>query len=230
MGGLRAWVAQRTTRGFRKAARTLVDEFALQRRHIAGRKRAASISSPGARIQLGSGGNPKPGWVNVDLFAKDADLALDLREELPFGSNLASFVYSEHLFEHLEYPAEAKRFISEVYRILQPGGTLSIVVPDASKALNAYADPTDRFFTENRRLRSYLAQENPTLMHHVNYTFRADGQHKYAYDEETLGQVLRDAGFVDVVRRDFDPDLDSPKRRGHSLYMKGTKPFTAASR
>lgn len=230
MGGLKAWLAARTTRGFRRAARALVDEFALQRRHLSGRRRAASIAAPGARLQLGSGGNPKPGWINVDLFATGADVALDLREELPFPSNVASFVYSEHLFEHLEYPAEAKRFVSEVHRVLQPGGTFSIVVPDASKALNAYADRSDPFFSENRRLRSYLARENPTLMHHVNYTFRADGQHKYAYDEETLGQVLRDAGFVDVGRREFDPDLDSARRRGHSLYMRGIKPLSAGSR
>ena len=229
MGRLKTWFAQRTTRGFRRAARHLIDEFALQRRHLAGRRRAASIASPGATIQLGSGGNPKPGWINVDLFATGADVALDLREELPFPSGVASLVYSEHLFEHLEYPAEAKRFVSEVYRVLQPGGTFSVVVPDASKALNAYADRTDPFFSE-RRIRSYLALENPTHMHHVNYTFRADGQHKYAYDEETLGQVLRDAGFTEVSRRDFDPTLDSAKRRGHSLYMRGLKPLTAASR
>ena len=175
-------------------------------------------------MQLGSGGNPKAGWINVDLFANGADVALDLREELPFPSNVAAFVYSEHLFEHLEYPHDAKRFVSEVLRVLQPGGTFSIVVPDASKALSAYANPADPFFKENRRVRSYLAQENPTLMHHVNYTFRADGQHKYAYDAETLGQVLRDAGFIDVAQRDFDPELDSAKRRGHSLYMRGQKP------
>ena len=223
MGGLKAWVQARTTRGFRRAARALLDEFTVQRRHLANRKRAAKLASPGARIQLGSGGNPKPGWINVDLFASGADVALDLREELPFPSDIASFVYSEHLFEHLEYPDDAKRFLAEIHRVLQPGGTFCIVVPDASKALAAYANPSDPFFKENRRLRSYLTRENPTLMHHVNYTFRADGHHKYAYDAETLGQVLRDAGFIDVAQREFDPALDSAKRRGHSLYMRGSK-------
>ena len=229
MSGLKALVAGRTTRGVRRAAKALMEELRLQQRHLAGKRRAAALPVDGARIQLGSGGNPKPGWINVDLFAKGADLALDLREELPFPTNAAAFVYSEHLFEHLEYPGEARRFVAEVFRILRGGGTFSVVVPDAEKALRAYADPADPFFTQ-RRIRSYLALENPTLMHHVNYTFRADGQHKYAYDEETLGQVLRDTGFVDVARREFDPELDSEKRRGHSLYMQGRKPVTAASR
>jgi predicted SAM-dependent methyltransferase len=221
--GLKAWMSNRTTRGFRRAARALLDEFSLQRRHLSGRRRAAALARPGAKIQLGSGGNPKPGWINVDLFAQGADIALDLREELPFPSNMASLVYSEHLFEHLEYPHDAKRFIGEVYRVMQPGGTFCIVVPDASKALAAYANPADPFFKENRRLRSYLALENPTLMHHVNYTFRSDGQHKYAYDAETLWQVLRDAAFTDVAQREFDPELDSARRRVHSLYRNSLK-------
>ena len=229
MSGLKGLIAGHTTRGVRRAARTLMEELKLQQRHRAGKKRASTLSVDGAKIQLGSGGNPKPGWINVDLFAKGADLALDLREELPFPSNVAAFVYSEHLFEHLEYPGEARRFVAEVFRILAPGGTFSLVVPDAEKALRAYSNPADPYFSENRRIRSYLAQENPTLMHHVNYTFRADGQHKYAYDAETLGQVLRDTGFTDVARREFDQELDSAKRRGHSLYMQGRKP-SAASR
>jgi predicted SAM-dependent methyltransferase len=197
MHGWRAFITTRTTRGFRRAVWTLFDEARIQRRHFAGRRRAVALTAPGARIQLGSGGNPKRGWINVDLFARGADVALDLREELPFPDNIAAFVYSEHLFEHLEYPSEAKRFACEVLRILQPGGIFSVVVPDAGRALNAYVDPNDSFFAD-RRIRSYLAQETPTRMHHVNYTFRGDGQHKYAYDAETLGQVLRDVGFVEV--------------------------------
>jgi predicted SAM-dependent methyltransferase len=44
-------------------------------------------------------------------------------------------VYGEHIFEHLEYPTEAFQFLSEVLRILQPNGLLSLGVPDAELAL-----------------------------------------------------------------------------------------------
>ena len=62
-------------------------------------------------------------------------------------------------------------------------------------------------------------------MHHVNYWFRQDGHHRYAYDSETLAQVLTDAGFTAVRERPYDPQLDSEKRyRLHSLYMEALKP------
>jgi hypothetical protein len=100
----------------------------------------------------------------------------------------------------------------------------SVVVPDFGALLHAYCRGDCSFF-EPDRLRSYLLTETPTLMHHVNYWFRQDGLHRYAYDAETLGQVMSDVGFVDVRRREFDPDLDSEKRRLlHSLYMEGRKP------
>jgi hypothetical protein len=33
-------------------------------------------------------------------------------------------------------------------------------------------------------------------MHRLNYLFRQGRKHKYAYDEETLGQLFRTAGSV----------------------------------
>jgi len=59
-------------------------------------------------------------------------------------------------------------------------------------------------------------------MHHVNYLFRQGGEHKYAYDCETLALTLTRAGFREVSRREFDPALDSESRR-ESLFMKARK-------
>lgn len=98
-----------------------------------------------------------------------------------------------------------------------------LVVPDAGRAMQAYGTG-DREFFAARGVRSYLAFERPTSMHIVNYMCRQDGQHKYAYDEETLAQVLEGAGLV-ARRRPFDPALDSERRyAANSLYMEATKP------
>ena len=72
-----------TSRGLRQALRTVAAEVAINRQHRRGLRAARQFA--GARnlqIQLGSGGQPKPGWVNVDLFA-DADVHLDLRQPNP---------------------------------------------------------------------------------------------------------------------------------------------------
>ena len=86
-----------TSRGLRQALRTVAAEAAINRQHRRGLRAARQFA--GARnlqIQLGSGGQPKPGWVNVDLFA-DADVHLDLREPLPFADDSARIVYAEHV-------------------------------------------------------------------------------------------------------------------------------------
>lgn len=213
-----------TSRGVRKSLRTLLTELRLLRRHRAGVKRARASKLPlDIRIQFGSGSRARPGWANVDLFAAGADFALDLREPLPFPDNVASMIHSQHVLEHFEYPFEVQRLLAESFRILRPGGVFSVGVPDCGAALLAYGRQDDEFF-EYWRLRSYLTKERPTRMHHVNYLFRQDGRHQYGWDEETLGQVLTNAGFVSVRRREFDPELDTENRRQRTLYMEAVKP------
>ena len=63
-----------------------------------------------------------------------------------------------------------------------------------------------------------------TRMEHINYHFRQGGEHRFAYDFETLKYVLEKAGFIQVRRRDFDPLLDSRDRELGTLYVEGFKP------
>jgi predicted SAM-dependent methyltransferase len=213
-----------TTRGLREALASVRAECQLQRRHRTGVRAARRYEATnGLQIQLGSGSHRKEGWVNVDLFT-NADVQLDLREDLPFTDGSATLVYAEHLLEHFVYPNEVQHLLREIARVLQPGGILKLVVPDAGRALRAYVTSEEAFFAA-RGVRSYLASEPATPMHIVNYIFRQDGQHKYAYDDKTLSQVLWREGFVDVRRRLFDPALDSARRlEVNSLYMEATKP------
>ena len=219
-----------TTVGLRRSIRAVARELRLARRHRAGLRNARRFrSAKGLRLQLGSGGQPKAGWVNIDLLNPTADVALDLREDFPFEDGSVAFIYTEHLFEHLHYPVDAKHLLRECRRVLEPGGTLSIVVPNFGEALRAYVAGDETFFLGHDRVRSYLLEEQPTLMHHVNYWFRQDGLHRYAYDAETLTQVLRDTGFESVRERAYDHTLDSEHRYLlHSLYMESQKPLAGS--
>jgi predicted SAM-dependent methyltransferase len=220
------WLKGQTTVGFRRALGQLATEVRLMRRHRRGRRQARRYElPPDPKVQLGSGTQPKPGWINLDLFAPNADITWDVREPLPFPDGSVAMVYSEHMLEHLAYPTDVKHLLTEVRRILRPNGVFSVVVPHCGDALRAYVSGDEAFFLGHDRLRSYLLKEQPTLMHHVNYWFRSDGLHQYGYDEATLGQVLADAGFAHVRVRAYDPSLDSEKRLHlHSLYMEAVKP------
>jgi predicted SAM-dependent methyltransferase len=234
---LKGLIKARTTQGVRDAARRLADELRYQRLHRASLKAALRYEGQtGLKLNLGCGPNPKPGWVNIDL-TETADLRLDLREPLPFRDGSASFIYTEHFFEHLEYPVEAERLLREAVRVLEPGGTLSVGVPDAEAPLLAYAADI-RAGGEERaagaEARRRLSEEPhnrwvpgyvfTTPLHMVNWPFRQGTEHKYAYDFETLRGALAGAGFVRIERREFNPDLDSETRREGTLYVEGRKP------
>jgi hypothetical protein len=74
----------------------------------------------GLKLHIGCADNLKTGWVNIDLSAK-ADLQLDMRERMPLTNGSVQMIYSEHFLEHLHYPEDAKRFLSESFRVLEAG-------------------------------------------------------------------------------------------------------------
>ena len=152
----------------------------------------------------------------------DVDFSLDMREPMPFSDNSVAIVYSEHFFEHLDYPGPAERFLKECRRILKPGGTFSIGVPDTQSALEAYVGPDNKgYFTLAK------AKWHPgwcqTRLEHINYHFRQGTEHRFAYDFETLNHVLTKTGFTNIRERIFDADLDHESRKDGTLYVAATK-------
>ena len=212
------------TRGVSEAKRALVKERALARRHLSGVIKAGQMRSrTSLKLHLACGRNIKRGWVNIDLFARRADLRIDLREPFPFDDGSVSVIYSEHFFEHLEYPGEVGHLLKESLRVLQPGGLFSVAVPDAAPLLNAYADDDRETFRIYREL--WHPKWCDTHLHQVNYHFRQGKEHKYAYDFETLALILKTAGYDPVAKRGFDARLDSASRRIGSLYVEAGKPL-----
>ncbi|HEY6187410.1 MAG TPA: methyltransferase domain-containing protein [Pyrinomonadaceae bacterium] len=89
-------------------------------------------------LNLGCGSRFHPAWVNVDFDARDASvLSHDLRRGVPFPDEQFEVVYHSHLLEHFPRP-EARAFLRETYRVLKPGGTTRIAVPDLEKIAQVY--------------------------------------------------------------------------------------------
>jgi len=173
------------------------------------------------QLNLGCGSWPKLAWINIDL-GPEADYRLDVRRAWPFPKSSVNRIYSEHFFEHLEYPHEVNAFLLEARRVLQPGGVLSMAVPDTAEILEAYVSRNEEWFRLTRE--QWHPSWCDTPLHSVNYHFRQCDQHKYAYDLETLCRVLEQVGFDGIRQRAFDPDLDSEYRRQGSLYVEAFQP------
>lgn len=215
------------TTSLKKALSDLFTEWQILKAHRKGEKMARNYSkSNKLKLNLGCGHNFKNEWINIDIGV-NADLSLDLRERLPFSNNSCCIVYSEHFLEHLEYPEAATRHLQDVLRILEPKGIISIGVPDTEWPVRAYSE-----FTEYQDYFKAAKEswQHPkwcqTKMEHINHHFRQDGLHKFAYDFETLKKLLDRCGFVDIVRREFDPQLDTEKRKLGTLYVSAIKPIS----
>ena len=220
----------------------LIDQVAAEARLAIKRMRCARIvrselaSQKITRLNIGCGTNPTPGWINLDIISHSDVYFWDCRSGLPFADGSLTAIYSEHFFEHLDLHSEAFPFLRECLRCLQPGGVLRIVVPDAGAYLRAYGGPWEHLAamrplccTPEGWRDKWLDQISRTKMQLINAVFRQGFEHKYAYDDETLVLLMREAGFADAVVQQFgvstDPNMapDRNDRRTESLYVEGVK-------
>ena len=124
------------------------------------RARAAEAWRPRA-LNLGSGKDYKPGWLNIDVLDRaEPDLVLDLGQplQLPlscatrFGASVTleegclSGVHANNVLEHVP---DLPTLMGNALTLLEEGGLLEIEVP-YEKALTAWQDPTHlRALNEN---------------------------------------------------------------------------------
>jgi predicted SAM-dependent methyltransferase len=230
-----------------------------------------------SKLHLGCGLNAVDGWLNVDgswnaRLAKfprlrralagariispeaarvpwRADLRiLDVRDPLPFAAATFEAVYASHLLEHL-YLADALRLLRECLRVLRPGGTLRLVVPDLGAIVREYCG--ERPFHDSAKLATMPAADRMNHRLHFRnpdpprgsaalkmYAALTEFQtHKWMYDSESLVAHLKDVGFDEVEERGFrvsrieDIDrIEHPVRvlNGEGICVEGVKPGRAA--
>jgi len=101
-------------------------------------KERALMQKNNLKLHFGCGPRILPGWVNIDGWSfPGMDLAVDLRQPLPFRDGSCRLIFTEHVFEHIDVDFRLS-VLREFFRVLQPGGTLRIVVPDCEKFVEAY--------------------------------------------------------------------------------------------
>ena len=89
-------------------------------------------------LNLGCGAHFHADWTNIDLVpCSPLVLAHDVRKGIPFPNEYFDAVYHSHLLEH--FPKDsALPFLQECHRVLKPGGTLRVVVPDLESIVRNY--------------------------------------------------------------------------------------------
>lgn len=89
-------------------------------------------------LNLGCGKRYHPDWINMDMHPQGpAVIAHDLTKGIPMADDSCDVVYHSNLLEHLR-PPEACGLMKDCFRVLKPGGTLRVAVPDLEQSCRMY--------------------------------------------------------------------------------------------
>ncbi|MFA6961805.1 MAG: methyltransferase domain-containing protein [Opitutaceae bacterium] len=190
---LKAWLKSHLP-GLRGALR--YKSLLLRGRHIDAYLTDAAAPS----LNLGCGLNVLPDWMNTDLFPElSSIIALDATRPFPFPDASFTFVFSEHMIEHVPF-ADARRMLAEIRRVMQPGGVVRIATPDLARVVALYED-TPETIAYRHWSRALHSRPGPggDRCHVINSLFYGHG-HRFLYDNETLSALLVEAGFHSPVR------------------------------
>jgi predicted SAM-dependent methyltransferase len=103
-------------------------------------------SQDGILVNVGCGDLVKEGWINLDAAPPSRNrYYYNAVNRLPFAAGSVEHIHAEHFLEHLDY-GDACQFIKECSRVLKPGGSLRVIVPDLEKYITAYHRNDREFF------------------------------------------------------------------------------------
>lgn len=157
------------------------------------------------KLNLGCGTVPLPGYFNLDIAQ-----GVDARklEGVPDAS--VDEVRASHLLEH--FPAtQTADVIKDWVRVLKPGGTLRISVPDFDKVVKAYESDQAAQIPVEAMLMGGHADAND--VHHV------------IFNRRKLETILRTAGLIRVESWTGEGDTSA---HPVSLNLQGRKPIPRA--
>lgn len=89
------------------------------------------------KINLGCQRRPFAGWMNIDIAPYPGVDQVADAYCLPFDDESAEEIYAGHIFEHMSNPV---KFLLECWRILEPLGRLSLVLPDIACDRECFSD------------------------------------------------------------------------------------------
>lgn len=172
------------------------------------------------RVNWWCGRQVLDGWYNVDavlhpkasrppelLHVVEFDAAGAVRNPLPLADGCASELQAMHAIEHV-HEWQAPHLLAEWRRLLQPGGTLVLELPNIEAAA-----------------RNLLAGRPPQMS---MFAFYGDGSHrdpfmchKFGYTPATITALVAAAGFIKVR---VLPPVTHGARHDRDMRVEARKP------
>mgnify|MGYP001605672367 CR=1 FL=1 len=127
-------------------------------------------STGGLKIDVGCGGNKiDESFLGVDLKeGPGVDYVADARA-LPFKDGEVSILVSNHLLEHFDR-MEVADVLREFYRVLRPGGSLVVTLPDVISAMEEFMRSPDSVNRWAGLLDNVFGQPAVGMYHKTGFT------------------------------------------------------------
>lgn len=138
----------------------------------------------GLRVNLGSGMLTLDGYINVDMRELPGVDIVARVDNLPFEPGSLKELSSAHTLEHFPQEQLTRQLLPYWYSLLAVGGVFRATVPDLGAMIEQLRVGEISF--DAFRLVAYGGQEYEGDFHHTGFT------------TESLGELLTEAGFVDV--------------------------------
>lgn len=142
------------------------------------------LKGSGRRLHIG-GKERREGWEILDaLPGPHVDHQGDAEDLSRFADCTFAAVYASHVLEHFDYKDELVPVLREWWRVLRPGGTLYVSVPDLHRLCRLYVAP------ERQPLERFHIMRMMFGGHVDHYDY-----HMVGLDQDYLEHCLRSAGF-----------------------------------
>ncbi len=190
-------------------------------------------NSENPKLNIGSGRNVLQGWLNTDRYPPNTKteevVYLDASIRFPFEDDTFEFIYSEHIFEHLEFK-DSCNMLAECYRVLKPGGTMRMAIPHIGFLQDLYHNP------EAPVLKDYISYsmkdacpevhavlgENEHSNIFVINNFYRDWGHQVIHSYGSLRDLIGKFGFNPILQKEVGesefPELTKLEGNGRGEY------------
>lgn len=160
------------------------------------------------KLNLGCGYNRLEGWLNLDASPASAADRLMPAHYLDFPAASAAEIRAAQLAEHLGF-FRTKYFLSECWRVLEPGGRLLLETPHIEKTFEIFLAGDHQ--VKEAALGWVYGSETPGM------------GHAYCFPAPLLEELLAESGFAVERREEFFFQPARPALRFLAVKKQGEK-------